>query len=288
MTLNYVVAQTIGAMIGIVLLGILRSPLAQVSLGLGRLESLRVILGVYTALLIGFLLTPLDFALNVEDMTAQLDKLPGTFTDFIGEGRPWEVRSALIVATIMETIPVGALLTLLNKGRIHVGRSAAASGWIGFVLMLVVYAASTMSDQRRHRSPPSPFRTLGVILGAWLMHWLDTAQTQNVKRYDLEPISMPWRRCRSTCWRVCARQRPAVVGLEHAAQAAYGDFYNLGLLPGFNYYIVSKAQAAKNIVGHVAMYAHRSAFWSGCAVAEWRRPGSGVPVCRGCCRQSSK
>jgi hypothetical protein len=29
----------------------------------------------------------------------------------------------------------------------------------------------------------------------------------------------------------------------------------LGLLPLFNYYIVTKAQAAKNIVGHVVMYA---------------------------------
>jgi len=36
---------------------------------------------------------------------------------------------------------------------------------------------------------------------------------------------------------------------------AAGGFYKLGIVPLFDYYIVTKAQAAKNIVAHVVMYA---------------------------------
>jgi hypothetical protein len=36
---------------------------------------------------------------------------------------------------------------------------------------------------------------------------------------------------------------------------AANDFYDLGLIPLFDYYIVSKSQAAQNIVAHAIMYA---------------------------------
>ena len=250
-TLNYVVAQCAGAALGILLLGIIRSSFAEPGLGPGRLESLRVALCIYCGLLIVFLLMPLDFALDAGDLTRQLNKLPDTFTDFVGEGRPLLVRITLIVTTAMETAPIGALLTLMNRGRIHVGRSVSASAWIGFFIMFGVYAATTLVISGSASLPAVVFRTAGIALGAWFMHWLSRRSPEQL-RYDLADF-VPWT---VPVYLLIVFAANGLLSLDWMTPAeASKDFYNLGLLPLFNYYIVSKAQAAKNIAGHVALYA---------------------------------
>jgi len=250
-TLNYVIAQTIGAAAGILLAGRLRSPLAKLSMELGRLESLLVALRIYTGLLLVFMLMPLDFALSVDDVMTQLDKIPNTLTYFAGEGRPPEVRIALLAASMIQTMPVGAMLSLLSRGRVYVGRSITAVTGIGFLIMFVVYAATTMVISGSASLPGVVTRTIGIALGAWAMHWLARRNPDRLRDdlADAVPLLVP-------VYLLTVLAANGLLSLNWTTPADASDqFYDLGLLPLFNYYIVTKAQAAKNIVGHVALYA---------------------------------
>ena len=250
-TLNYVIAQSLGAIAGIALFGVMRSPLTEVGRGVGRLESLRIALRVYTALLVLFMLMPLDFALNVDDITRQLDRLPDTLGALSGEGRPLIVRLAVWFASILATAPIGALLTLVGRGRVYVGRSVSAAAWMGLFGMFCVYMATTMVISGSASLPAVGLRTLGITLGAWFMHWL-TRQEPDVLRDDLGDL-VPWAVPIYLATLFAANGLLSLDWIGPGTAAA--DFYHLGLLPLFNYYIVSKAQAAMNIVAHVAMYA---------------------------------
>jgi hypothetical protein len=250
-TINYVVAQALGAGIGIALFGAMRSPLAGIGHGLSRLEGLRIVLRVYTGIIIVFMLMPLDFALSLEDIATQFDKLPDTFTSFPGEGRPTVVRVALVLGSIVAAAPLGALLALRNHGRVHVGRSVSAAAWGGFFLMFAIYAANTMVLSGSASLPAVFVRTIGIALGAWLMHWMTRQDPDEIHRElgDLVPWAVPF-------YLFAVFAVNGLLSLDWIGPAmAARNLHELDLLPLFNYYIVTKAQAAKNIAGHIAIYA---------------------------------
>lgn len=250
-TLNYVLAQSIGAIIGILLFGLLCSPLTRLHRDRNRLESLRITLRIYTGLLIVFMLLPLDFALNADDLAAQFGKLPGTVFGLSGEDRPLLVRLAVAVAGVLAVAPVGAMLTLVGRGRVYVGRSTSVVAWIGCFAMLAVYALTTLVISGTASLPAVITRTFGIALGSWLMHWLVRRDPDDVRRAlgDLVPRAVP-------IYLLTLFGVNGLLSLDWSTpMAAAGELNRLGLLPLYNYYIVSKAQAAKNIVGHAAMYA---------------------------------
>jgi len=250
-TLNYVMAQSLGAMIGIAVFGIVKEPLAGIGHARNGLESLRVILRIYAGLVLLFLLMPLDFALNLEDAVRQLDKASDSFTTISGEGRPIVVRVAVTIGSILAMAPVGALLTIAGRGRVIVGRSVGAAAWIGFCAMTCVYLLTIMVMSGTPSLPAIGFRTLGIVAGAWTMHWL-TRQDPEQIRWTLRRL-VPW------IVPLYLLALFAVNGLLSVnwitPETAATDFYDLGLYPLFNYYIVTKAQAAKNVAAHVVMYA---------------------------------
>ncbi len=250
-TLNYVLAQSIGALIGIALFALPRSPLAELRRDHTRLESLRTTLWIYAGLLILFMLLPLDFALNADDISRQLGKLPDTVFGLNGEDRPALVRIAVAVAGMAATAPLGGVLTLVGRGRIYVGRSTSAVAWIGCFMMLVVYALTALVISGNASLLAVVTRTIGIALGSWFMHWLTRQNPDDVRDDlgDLVPRAVP-------IYLLTLFGVNGLLALDwNSPQAAYAALDHLSLLPLFNYYIVSKAQAAKNIVGHVAMYA---------------------------------
>jgi VanZ family protein len=250
-TLNYVLAQTTGAIIGILLYGGSRQTLSRLGEGPGGLEGLRVVLWIYTALMVLFMLTPLDFALNMEDLIAQLDKLPDTFTTIAGAGRPFVVRVALILTSILITIPAGALFAIVSDGRTYVGRSIGAATSIGLGFMTGVYALTTLVISGAPSLPAIVFHTLGIAVGAAMMHVVVRQDPDKIRR-DLAGL-VPW------MVPVYLLALLAVNGLlsldwttPDQAEAALRVRW---FIPLFDYYIVSKAQAAKNIASHAVMYA---------------------------------
>ena len=250
-TLNYIIAQSLGAGVGILLYGMVREPLARLLDGPNGLESLRLVLRFYIAALIVFLLMPLDFALSVDDVLTLLDRLPDSFTAISGEGRPPVVRIVVILGGILAMAPVGALLTIVERGRLYVGRTTGDATWIGFCSMAGVYAATCLLLSGSPSLAAIAFRTAGIALGAWTMHWL-TRQSPDRIRHDLARF-VPW-------------AIPAYLGTVAAVNGllsfewttpseAADSFYIYGLIPLYNYYIVTKPQAAKNLIGHAILYA---------------------------------
>ena len=250
-TLNYVLAQAVGSAAGVSLYGILREAFAETGKNLDRLEGLLLGLRIYSVLLVLFLLTPLDFALNAEDLQAQLARARDSFTAFNGEGRPFFVQLTVLLAGILALAPVGALLTLVEDGRVHVGRSIGTATFTGFCAMMAVHALTLLIISGAPSLPGVFFRTIGIALGAWAMHAL-TRQRPDAIRHALAEC-VPW------VVPVYVAGILAVNGLLSFNWSAPADlppqWGERNLIPLFNYYIVSKAQAVKNIAAHAVMYA---------------------------------
>jgi hypothetical protein len=160
-------------------------------------------------------------------------------------------RVVLILAGTAALLPVGMLLTVTRQRRAVIGRSVSAATGRGFLLMLAVFALSTLVISGSPSLLSLLYRTLGVAAGAWLMRMLSRADLERV-RHGLARaaplLAIPYL---GLLLAVNGLLSLHWVGLTAAANLAYP----LGVLPLFDYYIVTKAEAAKNIVGHVVMYA---------------------------------
>jgi VanZ family protein len=250
-TLNYIIAQGLGATAGALLFGVSQQSLTRLRDSMAGLESLRLVLWIYTASLILFLLMPLDFALSVDDFIAQLDRLPDSFTAISGEGRPLIVRTVVILGGIVAMMPVGAMLTIVERGRVYVGRTTGDATWFGLCAMIGVYAATCLVLSGSPSLVAIGFRTVGIALGAWIMHWL-TRRDPNRIRHDLGRL-VPWV---VPVYLVTVAAVNGLLSFEWTTPSeAARSFYIYGLLPLFNYYIVTKPQAAKNLIGHAILYA---------------------------------
>ncbi len=252
-TLNYIVAQSVGAAVGVALFGPLYRRLRAIAgaYSVGALNSLRLVLQIYAAVLIVLILMPLDFALSPDDLAAQWNKLPQVAATVTGEGRSVLVRAVLVVASIVSLMPLGMLLAITTRGRIGIERSVPAATWIGLLAMIGVLVLSTLVISASPSLLAVIYRTLGIALGAWLMRFL--------ARRDLSPIKRLLRAAVPFAALPYVIVVLAVNGLVsrhwNSPAAAWENVYVLGLLPLFDYYIVTKAEAAKNIVAHLAMYA---------------------------------
>ncbi len=249
-TLNYVIAQCLGAAIGLVVYGVLQPAIAELSTGPARLRHLRLSLQIYTVLFVLFALAPLDFALNVEDITSQLNRLPGTWTTMGGAGRPPAVFLVVTVMGVLACLPVGALLTLVDHGGIYIGRSVFEASVIGFCLLFGTYMLATLVMSAAPSLPAVGLRTIGIGMGAWVMHGLTRRNPDEIRR----------RLARIVLWCVPVYLIVLIVvnGLPPFDETSPEESVTTGArswIPLYNYYIVTKAQAAKNIAAHIAMYA---------------------------------
>jgi VanZ like family len=276
-TLNYVAAQTVGAAIGIILFRVTHGAVGAALRGIGgaAIAHLRVMLLAYTAGVLIFMLMPLDFALDVSDLRVVLDRLPGVVTTVTGEGRPLAVRAALVAGGTLALVPVGMLLTITrDHGRLFVGRGTAGAMALGFVLMAAVLGLNCLVLSAAPSLLSVFYRTAGIGLGAALLRAVVRRSAPALRR----------RLKRAMYWLVLPYLALLLVvnGLISAEWRTPGEaidnLYWLGLLPGFDYYIVSKAEAARNIVAHAIMYAPVGvAIWLVAPAGE----GRGVAFCLG-------
>ena len=264
-TLNYMAAQTIGALIGCCGWAVWYRVAKRVTARRDLVEAFVLILWLYTVALILFALMPLDFALDSDDLTAQLLRLPSTVWAIPGTGRPLQVRALLVFMAGAAFCPVGMLLTFSRQGVYRVHRKLPAVTVAGLFLTAGLYGLSLLVISAFPAAPSILYRTFGIVVGAAALQWLvrrdPAVLRQSLRRlapYLVVPyllgvmlvnqlISIHWR-----SWH----------DLVH-------DLYPLGLLPLFDYYIVTKGEAAKNIVGHIVLYLP-------IGILLWLRYGEGI------------
>ena len=249
-TLNYMVAQAAGSLIGIIAYQLAHNQMVRLAwrrIG-GARENLRHILWLYSAALMVFLLMPLDFALSLADLMVRIDRVPALLFVMPGAGRPHFVQAVVLVASAAAMVPFGMFQVLAPYGRNRFFPDALLRGF-GWLALLFGLTALLLSGIPALIS--LLFRGTGIVIGVWIMRWM-VRQDPNRLRAWLSAKSL---------WVVVPYLLVllAVNGLLsthwQTADDTLRNLYTLGLLPLFDYYIVSKATAAKNIVAHLVMYA---------------------------------
>ena len=208
-------------------------------------------LRIYTAALLLFLLMPLDFALSRADLWAQAERLPDTVLALPGADRPLAVRVMLIAAASAAFIPVGMLLVLVRTGVYRVRRGLLCRDGRGVAITAGIFAVSTLVMGAAPVMGAILYRTAGIVAGAAILRWLTRQDADPAARHPRAAWCHGW--CLPYLLALLLANR--LLSLHWLSLAgAIDQAYPLGLLPLFDYYIVTKAEAAKNIVGHAVMY----------------------------------
>lgn len=260
-TLNYVVAQSIGVGLGVWLQSIYRSRLRPRIEALARNgDGLVILLGAYTAWLFAYFLTPFDIVLSAAEWHARASQLPIWLAEAPGPGQPPSVRALLILADGLATVPVGMFLAVTFRSR-----SAPFKLAVGFALMALVEVASLFVLSATPFGIALVYRTAGVGLGLLFM--------ELIKGRDLRKRHYALGRY------VPAAMLAYIALLAFAGGLADRQWVTLDqathmleprqFLPFWNYYIVSKAHAARSLVAHAFMFAPvgvmiwlRRGFWA--------------------------
>ena len=246
-TLNYVVAQTSGAALGIAVFAASHGRLMRMAWGRAR-ETLRGLLILYAAGVFGFMLMPLDFALSSADLAARASQVPNLLFQLPGAGRPALVQAMVLIASGVAMVPFGVLMVLAPRGRNRLFGHAMVHG-LGWLIAVFCLTALLLSG-----SPTLVtllVRIGGLAIGVRIMPWVIRQDPDRLRRWfgtlalwALPPylvVLVAVNGLASRHW----------LNPEEALDAAYWK----GLLPLFDYYIVTKGDAAKNIVAHIVMYA---------------------------------
>ncbi len=154
----------------------------------------------------------------------------------------------------MAFIPVGMLLTIAkpatkpNVGSVR--RSLPAVAGLGLLVTSGLYILSALVISAFPVMSSVLYRTAGIVVGAAAMRWL-ARQDANLLKEHLRRL-VPWTILPYIACLLVSNRLLSTHWLSF--QQAVKQAYPLGFLPLFDYYIVTKAAAAKNIIGHAALY----------------------------------
>jgi hypothetical protein len=246
-SLDYILAQSLGSLIGVGLFVGARRPLAQARArlaGHGR-AALSVALAAYAIALLGFLLFPFDVALSGAALHQKLLQLPHLLRSVPGAGAamPWPLFAPVVES--IETVPVGLLIGLHWRRRVPAAAAAGFAAMAAVCLMQIPILSAVPSV------PALLCHTLGIVLGA--------AAVGSIQQLTL----IRWR---LTLARAVPGLALAYVLLALAAKGlftldwrtpaqAWAALDPRGLMPFWNDYIVSKSHAAVATAAHVVLFA---------------------------------
>ena len=250
-TLNYVLAQTLGSLVGGGGFILWCDHVGPALLRRGDpVAALVILLRLYLLALILFLLMPLDFALNPADLLVQFQRLPDTLHVLPGEGRPLAVRLVVMAFSAAAFVPVGMLLSFVNQDGYRPRRSLPAIAGLGLLLTGGLFAVTALVISATPVLPAILYRAFGIVLGAVLLRQVVRQDPERLRSHAAAMV--PWLVLPYLLALALANQlvSPAWRSFQHGIE----ETNTLGWLPLYDYYIVTKAAAAKSFVGHVWMY----------------------------------
>ncbi len=186
-TLNYILAQTLGSVVGCAGYAVWHQ---RIDGSASRRDPVWIfVLGLrlYTGALCLFVLMPLDFALNVTDLRAQIDHFPDGLLGLPGYGRPPLVRWVMITMAAAAFIPVGILLTFVRKDTYQVIRGVLSVTGLGLLLTTTLFVLATLVISGFPAALSIIYRTAGIVLGAAAIRWLVRQDTDRL-RQSLRPF----------------------------------------------------------------------------------------------------
>jgi VanZ family protein len=245
-SLNYIVAQSVGVTIGVALFHPVRMAVWRVAAVTDEPTRFRLLLDVAIAGFVAFALFPFDIALSHGDFAHRFATLPGALLSLPGGDRPLGVQLAVLVATVVAAMPLGMRLALQAE-RPGLGQIVAN----GAALLLVLFGATLFVLSARVSVLTFVLRVAGVVAGALLLRWLSVSDITRI-RYRIGralPVLVPVYLlllvyANGLLTRSWLTPEQALAGLDPR-----------GLLPFWHDYIVSKAHALQSDVVHIAMYA---------------------------------
>jgi VanZ family protein len=260
-TLNYITAQALGAILGVVLFQLSHTRLYPRLLTLFENgDGLTIVLGAYTVWLIGYFLMPFDFVMSLGDLAARGLELTSILGSTPGEGRQPTYQFLLVVADTLSTVPVGMFLAVRGRDRSLGGLILRALGLMVGITFLQLFVLGA-----------DPFlialiyRTLGAIIGVLFMQQIKGRDLRKRHYYFSQylPFALP----------IYLLLGMFVSGLLTSQWVTVDEALNAleprQFLPFWNFYIVTKARAAESFVVEFLMFAPigvmvwlRRGFWS--------------------------
>jgi hypothetical protein len=269
-SLNYIIAQSIGVGLGVALLHPLRAAAPRIAAATDAASRLRLLLDAAILGFVAFALFPYDVALSAGDLAHRFAVLPSTLLALPNADRPIGLRVVLLVATAIVAMPLGMRLLLqaerpkgtLTGGSLTGGSLAGGSATgegptlariaaTGAALLAILFGATLFVLSARASILTYGLRLLGVVGGAMLLRWL-AGQDLRRARYWLGralPVLAP------LYLLLLVYANGLLTHAWMTPEQALANLNPRGLLPLWQDYIVSKDQALKSEVVHVAMYA---------------------------------
>lgn len=262
--LNYIIAQTSGATIGILLCvcGIDALTMRVRDIREGSHAGLVSFLRLYTVAVFLFILAPFDVVLSAGDVADRLVSLPNSLFDIPGADRALHLRLLIVLGGAGMMVPVGMLLQAVRPGRSLMGVAG-----IGFLLVCAMMGLSMCILSASPTFVSIPLRLGGVLAGAVVYRVLG--------HFDVRP----WRR--ALPYLAALAVLPYLVALLAANSLvsfrwrtpteAWAVLDPRFFLPFWTHYMVPKAQAIKSVVVHVLMYMPVGAMiWAWCGSGRWQ------------------
>lgn len=245
--LNYIIAQSFGAAIGILLCVCLIDPMTERvrRISAGSHAGLVALLQLYTLAVLVFVLAPFDVVLSAGDLADRLQVLPEALFTIPGSDRPAHLRLLIILGGMAMMAPVGMWL------QARAPRSSLAAVLLRGVAMALAMLLLSMAILGASATLFSvPLRSAGILVGAMLYRWL--------ARHRILPSR------RVAAWLAALAVLPYLAALLVANSLVSLRFRPLAevwatfdprfLLPFWTHYMVPKAQAIKSVVVHALMY----------------------------------
>jgi VanZ family protein len=269
-SLNYIIAQSIGVALGVALLHPLRAAAPRIAAATDAASRMRLLLDAAILGFVAFALFPYDVTLSVHDIAHRFAVSPTTLLALPNADRPVGLQVVLLVATAIVAMPLGMRLLLRVErpkgsptGNLPNARSPAGERPLGerpalaqiaatgAALLAILFGATLFVLSARVSILTFCLRLLGVVSGAMLLRWLADQDLPRA-RYRLGrmlPILVP------LYLLLLVYANGLLTHAWMTPEQALANLNPRGLLPLWQDYIVSKDQALKSEVVHVAMYA---------------------------------
>jgi glycopeptide antibiotics resistance protein len=260
-TLNYIVAQSIGAVLGLILYRLFHSrlyPYFAAKIGAG--EGLAVLLGIYTVWLIAYFLMPFDFTLSLGDLAQRASDLTDMVAGLPDPADKPVQRVLLTLANTLTAAPVGMFLAITGRERSVVSLLLRGLGLILVATFLTLFVLSA-----RPFAFSIVYRMVGVGLGIWLMRKLRGKDLRKRHYYFSRyiPLALP-------AYVILIMFTSGVLSNQWVTwEQAKNALEARQFLPFWNFYIVSKAHAAQSLVKQLMLFAPigvmvwvRRGFWA--------------------------